>query len=262
MEGYSSIFNDAESKFKTYSEHNDVNPVFQSFRVQRDFFGFIDNGDIPPDEEAITIAKSINTNIFDYYMNQIKNRKLIGYEGSTSNYAGFTHVDSRHIMMNTIIYHVINENKLKNIIEIGGGFANWLYLNRNRPITKWTIIDLPHIIQLQKWCLDQHTIPGSMYQLLSAYDYEEASYKEYDIVIGTHSLSEFSLDVFINYFNKIIRQSTYLFYCYHKWAHYEMVNLKRQLIDQHFDLLYEIPTENGNVSNCLFVNRYKNNNTL
>lgn len=255
MEGYSNLFNSSENEFLKYS-NNDTTNLFRSFRNQKTIYGYIDNGDISPDNEAISLARSINSNIFNYYMNEIKNRKHIGYEGSSSTNANFTHVDSRHIMMNTIIYNHINE-KLENIIEIGGGYANWLYLNRNRPIKKWTIIDLPHLIRLQKWCLDELEVNNTKYELVSAYDYDNLTNNTYDLVVGSHSLSEISLNAFINYFNKIIKNSKYLFYSYHKIVHYDMVNIKRNIIEGQFNLVYEVTTENGNVSNCLFVNKNK-----
>jgi len=254
MDGFLTNFTTSETCFNNISIDR-YEEIFKSFRIQKSMFSYIDNGDIPPDEEAITISKSISETMYLYYINQLKNRKIIGYEGSTFKYGYFTHVDSRHIMMSIIIFNTIKE-KINNILEIGGGFGNWLYLNRNQNFEKWTIIDLPHIGKLQNWYLNQLHMDSSKYDIVYTNDYNNIISNKYDIVIGAHSLSEFSIDIFINYFNNTIINSKYFFYAYHKYHPNEILcSMKRDIINKNFSILLEIPSENNNVLNCLFINK-------
>ena len=46
----------------------------------------------------------------------------------------------------------------KNIVEIGGGYGNWLHINTIHNFDKWTILDLPHILKLQKWYLENQNV--------------------------------------------------------------------------------------------------------
>jgi len=254
MDGFTSLFTTSENCFNNITIDN-YEEIFKSFRVQKTMFGYIDNGDIPPDEEAIRITKSINQEMYFYYINQLKNRKIIGYEGSTFKYGYFTHVDSRHIMMSTIIFNTIKD-KLNNILEIGGGFGNWLYLNRNQNFDKWTIIDLPHIGKLQSWCLNQLDVDSLKYDIVYTDDYKNIISNKYDIVIGAHSLSEFSIEMFNNYFNNTIIKSKYFFYAYHKYSPNEILcSMKRDIINKYFNILVEIPSESNNILNCLFINK-------
>jgi len=256
MNGYTHLFNESESRAYLISDSS-LDSIFQSFRIHRDLYGYTDNGDTPPDDEYICVSTLINEKLYHHFVKQLLNRPFIGYNGSSSYYAIYNNLDSRHILFSVILSTFINK-KIHEIIEIGGGYGNMLYLNRNQDFTKWTIIDLPHILKLQKWCLDQLQVNSSLYDQYSAHDYTHATSKKYDVVIGTHSLSEFSMDIFNQYFNSIIKNSTYLLYSYHKYYHRELVELKRNYIEQYFDLVYEVDLENNNVSTCLFINKMYN----
>ena len=70
-------------------------------------------------------------------------------------------LDSRHYMMSCFVYDYFKQNNisLTNILEIGGGFGNWSYINENiMKYNKWTIIDLDFVIKLQKWFLEKELI--------------------------------------------------------------------------------------------------------
>ena len=254
MEGYTELFSNSENAFNSVSDKN-LDAMFNSFRSNKSCFSFIENGDIEPDNEAVSIAKSIDNDGYNFFVNQLINRPVIGYNGSSSNYGNYNNLDSRHIMFSVILWNFL-KNPVKNILEIGGGYGNLLYINRNRSFDKWTIIDLPYINTLQEWALNKLVVNPSKYKLYSAYDYQEATTTTYDLVIGTHSLSELSINTFNNYFTSIIKNSKYLFYSYHKYSHKALVELKRHIIEQQFNLIYEVFTENNRVSTCLYINKF------
>lgn len=253
MEGYKYLFDDSENCFNLLSS-TDLDSIFSSFRVNKQCFGFIENGDIPPDTEAITLSKSLNNNLYNLFLEQLTNRPFLGYNNWPSNYASYNHLDSWHIFFSVIIWNFI-ETPIKNILEIGGGYANMLYLNRNQSFDKWTIIDLPHIGKLQHWMLNKLDISPTKYNLYSAYNYEEAISIEYDLIIGTHSLSELSITTFNQYFESTIKNAKYLLYGYHRYVHRELVDLKRNNIEKYFNIVFEVHTENNNVSICLFKHK-------
>lgn len=254
MDGYNNVFKHSAHKFDQIAgEH--PKKIFQAFRMHKELFAFLENGDSPPDYEAISIAKSIDENMYNHYLEELKDRKNIGYRGSSSKYASYNNLDSRHIMMSTILFHNITEN-INSVLEIGGGYGNWLYLNRNRKFSKWTIIDIPHVHQLQKWALKQLDVDPSRYKLFPSTDCKEAEKEVYDMVIGTHSLSEFAIEIFVDYFYRFVKKAKYLFYCYHKTLPSEpLIKLKRRIIDEYFVLVYEINSEGGDVANCIFKNK-------
>ena len=146
----------------------------------------------------------------------------------------------------------INNIHINNIVEIGGGFGNWLRLNNQiQKFSKWYIIDLPHLGMLQEWYFNKHDINPDKYKLVSAFNYKEIPNP--DLIIGAHSLSEFSWDVFEDYFNRLIVKSKYLFYSYHKHLpKIDLINKKLELISSKFNLLASFTSENGNVENSLF----------
>jgi putative sugar O-methyltransferase len=146
--------------------------------------------------------------------------------------------------------------EVKTIVEIGGGYGNWLYLNQNKKFNKWIIIDLPHVIELQKYYLTHTNVDLNRVSFVSAYNYSEVESEKIDIVIGTHSLSELSLDIFDDYFRRVISKSKYLLYCFHKFMPtIELINAKKDIIDTQFTLVKSIISEKGNVYNCFYINK-------
>ena len=62
-------------------------------------------------------------------------------------------LDTRHYMMSCFVYNYFKQKNvsLTNILEIGGGFGTWRYINEHiMKYNKWTIIDLDFVIKLQK----------------------------------------------------------------------------------------------------------------
>lgn len=250
MQGYTPVFDYAIHKFNTI---NNPETIFSSFRSQYEVYGFIDNGDNPHDEEADTIARNTDIELYQKYRDILSLRKNVGYENSTSTYAEYSNLDSRHIMMSVFLFANIKE-PLNKIIEIGGGFGNWLFLNQKQSFNKWIIIDLPHVLQLQKWYLDNQNVNPELYTQISAFDNKK--WESGDLVIGSHSLSEFSFDVFYKYFEQIISKSKYFFYCYHNtMPSPDLINAKLLVINTKFTLISKTISENNNVSNCLFVSK-------
>jgi hypothetical protein len=252
MDGYSEVFNHAITKFKVIDKKENL---FRSFRKNHAIYGFIDNGDTCPDMEADSIARKINLKLYSEYKDSLRFRKLIGYGDSIPMYGDYTNLDSRHIMMFVILFTHIKE-PIQNVVEIGGGFGNWLTLNQH--ISNWTIIDLPHVGELQKWCLDQQEIDSSNYTLISAFDYDTWASKNtlHDLVIGSHSLSEFSLEIFVNYFEKVVCKAKYFFYAYHNTRPTpQLINEKLKIISTQFDIVVNTQSERGNVSNSLCIHK-------
>ena len=252
MDGYSRVFNTAIDVYKTIDNKEEL---FNSFRKHFHVYGFIDNGDNPPDMEADTIARKTNMKMYLEYKDIIRFRKQLGYGTSVPLYGDYSNLDSRHIMMFVILFSHIKED-LKTVVEIGGGFGNWRTLNQHIP--KWTIIDLPHVSDLQRWYLTNQEVESSQYELISAFNYDNWATENtsHDLVIGSHSLSEFSLDIFKDYFEKVISNSKYFFYAYHNTRPTpSLIIAKLNIIETKFDVIVNIQSENGNVSNCLFIRK-------
>ena len=253
MYGYKDIFDRSTSKFNSMTSVTDK--LFENFRSEFELYGFIDNGDHPPDLEADSIAKITNPAMYEMYKELLHTRIKLGYsDRMTSTYSDYTNLDSRHIMMFVILFTHIPSSP-DSILEIGGGFGQWLTLNKHRSFSKWTIIDLPHVSLLQNWYLDKQGISKSVYETVSALDYDHWNSKHttFDLVIGTHSVSEFSFDIFYSYFYKIIIKSKYFYFCYNKYGPSpELIQKKLNIIHTKFEPIVSIVSENDKVINCLY----------
>lgn len=256
MNGYTNVFNNAVANFNNFAQSQSLDELFNNFRIYHQIYGFIDNGDTVLDEEAIQIAKNINTELYNKYFEQSNNKKILGYGNYIPQNGKFNNLDSRHVMMSIILFEHV-KGDINNILEIGGGFGGWLTLNHSiQKFNKWNIIDLPHLNLLQNWYLTQNNIPNTIYQLYSNTNYDELLNVNIDLIIGSHSLSEFSIDIFIDYYNKIIKNAKYLFYAYHKYLpHVQLIENKLNIIINDFILINNIVSENNNVNNSLYINK-------
>jgi hypothetical protein len=256
MESYENVFNRSIENFNATGVNEEV---FESFRSQNKLYAFIDNGDYPLDIEADSIAKNINISMWSKYKEMLKDRIKLGYNNSTSVHSDYTNLDSRHIMMFVILFTHIPLKIFDSIVEIGGGFGNWLTMNRFVTFRKWSIIDLPHVSLLQNWFLSKQGISPEIYETISAFDYDEwaLNHSSFDLVIGTHSVSEFSYSVFLNYFKKVISKSKYFFYCYHNtMPSRQLIVAKLNSIELVFEPIFTVLSESNNVTNCLYKHKF------
>lgn len=247
--GYESIFN----KCKELSDNSSDD--YTNFREKKEF-EFLVNNNPEPDEEALTIGKSINNNLFSEYLN-IRKSKL-GF-GNIIKYSLLDNLDSRHYMMSCFICDYFNKNNilLNNILEIGGGFGNWCYINESiMKYSKWVIIDLDFVIKLQKWFLKQELNNFDKIDFINTNEISKISNNtdNYDIIICAHSLSEISKDNFDIYLNDIlIKKTKYLFYAYHtRLPNINLINYKKSMLDKYFEIKDSFLSENGNVNNIIY----------
>jgi len=202
MEGFKSFFDDAENRYK-----NNGSKLI-GFRFARDIYGFCINGG-KSDNQALEMAKNIDESIYNRFVSQPKG--IVGYENNESEYEKLDDLDSKHILMLTYLFSN-NSICYNNIVEIGGGFGNMRRLCNNIiNCNSWEIVDIPHMSELQKYYLENELTDISSIKFTSAYEYKKNNYDNIDLVIGTHSLSEFSWDIFLDYFNTIVSKAKYLF---------------------------------------------------
>ena len=254
MEGYKHIFDESDFYFNQIFKYN-LTELLYNFRTHPVYW-FANNGDNPPDNEAIDIAKRINPNLYEKYLEQVKMQKIVGFGDSIPNYGSYSELDSRHIMMSVILFTHLKE-PVKNIVEIGGGYGNWYRINEKiQDFEKWFIIDLDFLNILQKWYLGLYET-NKKYTILCNKDYSELNNHEIDLTIGSHSLSEFSFDIFKEYYENVVKKTKYLFYSYHKTQpSKDLIDLKLEIINQDFIPMFSISSENNCVENTLYVKKY------
>ena len=206
MDGFKYIFDDAENLYKN------IGPKLDSFRFERDIYGFCIN-EGPTDNQSLYFANKINNELCEKFKNQPKG--LTGYKGNENKYIKYDDLDSKHICQLTFLFNKLNITNYDRIVEIGGGFGNMCRLCNNIvSYNNWDIVDLPHMLELSNYYLQNEIKNISKINFINAYS--NINYNNIDLVIGTHSVSEFSWDVFYNYFQSIISKSKYFYMGYNK----------------------------------------------
>ena len=245
-----------EESFKNYEEQYSKSEIdFSDFRSNPIFEFVTHNG--PLDFSALTDAYEQDKNLFSNYLDIPKSN--LGYS-KILEYKFLDRADSRHIMMSTIITSF--KRDFNTIVEIGGGYGNWYRLNRKiMKFKKWYIIDLPFVLDLQKWYLKNEVNKIDRLRFISSYetDFIQSNLvnkQNIDLVIGTHSLSEMSIKDFNFYYDNIIKKSSYFFYAGHFFNFgYSLAKKKLNLISENFSLIKSLESEKGSAINNLYINK-------
>jgi len=248
-EGFSRLFAECEKRAvdADYSKFRD-DPAFWftvPIGAQRD----------GPDFDALGRAAAFNIDLCARYMKRPKS--VIGYaDGKT--FQRWDAVDSRHIMMSTLIFGTRAWRDDIHVVEIGGGFGNWVRLNHSVvSYHTWTIVDLPFVSALQKWYLENElgALPAIGVELIDtdAYPAWVRSHVGADLVIGAHSLSEFDWDTFCSYFENVVANARVFFYATQQaLPNPDLVRKKLSHIRKRFNQSALVITENGKVGNFIF----------
>jgi hypothetical protein len=212
-----------------------------------------------PDYEALGKAVLYNRHLAIDFLEVGK--PAVGYKDTNNFYTPDT-LDCRHIMSLTHLFSDVTDRHL-NIVEIGGGFGNWARLALSMPgkidCGRWIIIDIPAMIKLQKWYLAAAGIHDDRLHFATTDEYKRGPVPDGcsnpDVVIGAHSLSEFPVEVFEDYYDKIIVNSRYFYYSTHvELPHPGLVKAKLGKVQKDFTCISSIMSEGGTVLNALYRN--------
>lgn len=249
-QGYASVFAACEAQ-STASDHYRFrdSPAFH-------FLVAVGSQREGPDYEALGRAASFDVDLCARYMKRPKS--ALGY-ASQQDYRKWDAIDSRHIMMSTFIFCTKDWPAGIRIVEIGGGFGNWVRLNHSViDYAHWTIIDLTFVSRLQHWYLEYEIGPLAdiNVELVDSEGYDRwkrSVDRGVDLVIGAHSLSELDWNTFCDYFENVVCKAPALFYATHRSRpSTELVEKKLNFIAQRFKEDRHFLSENGQVANILF----------
>lgn len=246
MKDYEHIFENCENKFKN---------KFDKFREEEEF-SFLVNNNSEPDNEALQLGKSFDNNLFQKYLNVKKSR--LGFSNKIP-YVDLDNLDSKHYMMSCFIFsYFLKENiDIKNILEIGGGFGNWCYINQDIiNFEKWCIIDLEFVTKLQKWFLNKEMKEINKVSIYNTQQLDEIN-TNFDLLICSHSLSEISKLKFNIYMKKIIKTKVkYFFYAYHMTLpNKNLITYKKKEIEKVFTEIKSFYSEEKRVHNILYIKK-------
>jgi len=204
------------SDMDLYEEKNEdpEQTDFSNFRERDDVSGVkVSCAETPLDWNNFSYAYDQDRKLFSKYIGVPKSD--LGY-GEKIEWQHIDGLDCRHIFYSAFIFSYCKD--IKNIVEIGGGYGNLYRLNHSIiNFDKWTFVDLPFIIGLQKWYLGHEVKNLSKINFISAYDFSSIIHEKFDLCIGTSSVSEFGYKEFLEYYNTIILNSKYFFYAGKAW---------------------------------------------
>jgi len=248
-EGYKPIFDAASIE----AEGLEFDDVFPRFHEYHNLFHFIvsPQGQTTPDYGSLEFAKQINLEVAQQLIDKGPSR--VGSGSDT-----LDGVESRHILLATFLFDTLGPD-WGNVVEIGGGYGNFLRLASGiASFEEWAIIDTPYILELQYWFLKETDtkLSGEVF-FIPPYDRRTQGVLKPNLVIGTHSLSEFSWNDFADYFG-LISKAEWFFYAAHSdKPDFKLLERKMALIQTVFSPYASKPYEGGASTMYLFRNVYK-----
>lgn len=255
MKSFDSIFEESKQEASNLNLEKDVFPSFRDLPGPYKFLTAVKTQYQNKDEEALRIASSQDPILTDLYLK--KSKPLTGYS-SPDKYVALDTIDSRHIMMSTIIFSHLGRS-IDNVVEIGAGFGNWIRLNEDIiDFKSWTMIDMDFVSQLQKWYVDQTVSKKDLANFVSVdrdnqFNNWNNNVKNVDLIIGSHSLSEFSLNTFNFYYDNILPKTRYLFYATHKYQPSKpLVSTKLDMLSKKFNIIKQVENQTGKCLNILY----------
>lgn len=232
------------------ADTSDYKSTFETFHDHPELYHFIiaPNNQFGTDDGAILDANRINPDLTNQLIT--KGPSLLG-NGSVE----IDGVESRHIL--TLVFlHKILGPEWGNVVEIGGGYGNYLRLVQEIVnYTSWSIVDLYYILDLQRWVFSTLEIDTSNVTSIESKDIISQAQLKPDLVIGIHSLSELSIEDFQAYYDTIISKAKYLFYVSARGSpSVELLQQKKKIIETDFILKYYLIYENETSVMMLFYN--------
>lgn len=255
LNGFSDMYSNQILHFYSLIKKTNLVGIFKTFRNQIKLFGDLDIGDTLPDQNCILISDKMNSELLSKYLAHNINQNIVGYSVEPK-YAKLSNIDTKYIMLSIFLFTQLKEKYFENIIEIGGGFGNMLRVNYTiQNFKTWNIIDYLHMNLLQEYYLSSQNVPKNKY-ILTTNDSIGYSNDKTDIVISIYSLSEYSMKIFLIYYENIIKNSKYFFYVFNKdYPSSQLNNAKIDIISQNFDQLSNVDVENNSLHYNLYVNK-------
>lgn len=241
MTDYKGVFEEALAKSKEINYRE----TFSDFHNWPSLYHFIIAPQNQQTEDLGALEQAVKINVDIYAKLVAKGPSRIG--GGSDRLDG---VESRHVLLMTNLISTAG-TEWGNVLEIGGGYGNWLRLasgvvNYNT----WAIIDMPYILELQKWFLTESNVD------LDNVHFTQDSTSIPTLVIGAHSLSEFSLEDFLHYY-ETIRKAKWFFYATQpELPDKELVQKKLAIISADFYTRDFKEYEGGNSRMYLFETKY------
>lgn len=262
------VFVDNETGFWKYKEaigNSLASPTaFEHFQHD-DFFHFVSAHRIAPagsDSDEEIAARSLNAEIAAALF--AIGDSSVGYLPGTLQPGDKTRNTLRHVLMLTLLMNRIGDLSNCEVVEIGGGFGNFVRLiGQYTGFRTWTILDLPFVSDLQAWYLGR-TLPtfsvsrNNVDAPIRCIDTEHKNefalaFQGADVLIATHSWSELPYDKFLWYLHNILPRCRYLLYATQReWPSKELVDRKVELICKQMRPIADVGTEGGEVINVVF----------
>tara|TARA_B100000287_G_C20673948_1_gene794498 strand:+ start:278 stop:1057 length:780 start_codon:yes stop_codon:yes gene_type:complete len=108
---------------------------------------------------------------------------------------------------------MLEGSPISKVVEVGGGYGGLCrVLSKVCEFDEYVMIDLPEVVALQRKYIDQFPDIKDKVKCIPCTEYEEI--KDIDLFISNYALSECSIEVQMEYFDKLVANSKYAYLVY------------------------------------------------
>lgn len=239
MRSYREVFDTGEQVAANLGDR--YKSVLPEWRQHPELFHFIMANDnlLASDYNALALSTGVSSEFTE----------MLLYRGASGSRETIDGVECRHILMMTYLQSQLGRN-WGNVVEIGGGYGNCVRLVTGLiQYYNWTIVDLPYILELQKWFLKSEKISTNRIH------FHKAAPESADLVIGSHSLSEFDEETFDSYFEFVSKAKWFFYVSHNSSPSIDLLEYKIQQINKKFVLASSMIYEWGASTMRLYKNR-------
>lgn len=166
-------------------------------------------------QEYMNMSLDMNEEAFWANLPAFKQNDFIG-SPSLEMYPGVGWISPttlRYIKNTFEMAFMLEDKPISRVVEVGGGYGGLCkVLSCVCDFDEYVLIDLPEVSALQRKYLDQFPEIKDKVKCIPCTEYEEI--KDIDLFISNYALSECDLDVQMEYYNKLVSNSTNAYIIY------------------------------------------------
>lgn len=206
----------ADEYLRACTEAVEDDSAFEVFKSNPEYTTILEHVLKDQGQSYLNMAREMNEEAFEDNLAGFRENDRYG-SPNTQVYPGIEGQISpttlRYIKNTFEIAFMVNESPISRIVEVGGGYGGLCkILSTVCEFDEYILIDLPEVSALQRKYIDLFPDIKDKVKCIPCTEYEEI--KDIDLFISNYALSECSLEVQMEYYDKLVTNTKFAYLIY------------------------------------------------